>query len=996
MKNGKGPVRLSLTMVVRDCADTLEPLLKSVAPHVQEIIIVLGGKATDHGKTERIARKYADKVVPVDWDWDGHKDWARARNLALKHVTGEFWMWLDGDDELTNPERLSQIMDYMDREGLGRCDFVYDYDHDEHGNVTVQHQRERIMRTSLAWRWEDRVHETCHSEQPHVIGFSDRCKVIHRRESSGSSERNLPILLEMLKEEPKPRTLLHVGHAYFSLAEYDAAQRYYELYLERPEDDLNQWNAAMMAARCSFMRRDWLGVQSWSMAAIAVTPVLKDPYLFLAHAAYWTDEDVEAAASWLQSMEGKDDAPLSVFRNPLDYTVNLWDIEHRIHARRGEFRAALEACQKAYAVQPTVTWREQVRYYEEAVRAERSVAAVYSIVDHLVRRADTIRAKQFVDYLLPQTIREDPKIVKLRAWLQHILRPAYEPAAYEQGDDVEITGDLSVLPRVQWYAERLKARGCKTVLEVGCHNGDVSRVLAQAGIHVTGIDINPHAVRKAHELSKGMDNLAFESKELRDIVADGRTFDAVLLAEILEHLPPSKQIEMLQLAEGIAPVVLGSSPAEFLAYGDGIFDDRRPRWHVFEFDQRDMEELLLSDPARRIVNCHKVEDPGAFMDSPGFGNRLFEFDRNRPNGLGIAFYLGEGFEHWTPRSIIEGGLGGSETAAAKLAEALAARGHFVSVFAMEDGVHNGVVYRKHDKFDAGDERDVLVISRQPWMLETRPNAKTVILWCHDTSYGDLFTPEVAGRIDRVVVMSEWHRKHWLETYPWFDESKLVVAGNGITLYDVEEAHEPHRFIYSSSADRGLDELLRLWPEIRDMWPDAELEVFYGFNYLQAAGRMRPERKRFLQDVSRLARQPGVYLRGRVGQKQLAEAYARAQFWLYPSMQPDGSDWMETFCINALEAQAYGCIPVTRPVGALPERIHEGMCFIDDWTPPNVLERLAGLTKWADQLGVNWDVLKQNSARHYMRNYARSYGNSWAAAADRWETMLAVLAEPVEA
>lgn len=1007
-KNGQSPVRLSLCMVVRDCAETLKPLLKAMRPYCGEIILVLGGASKDH--TKAIATKYGDTVIDYDASpifWDEHKDWARARNLALKHVTGEFFIWLDGDDlPPEGLERLPGLLDAMEKRAWGRCDLKYIYDRDEHGNETVVQTRERIMRTDLGWHWEDRVHETCHTPKEHIIGFSEELVVVHGRRAGGSSERNLPILKEMLRDDPKQRTVLHLAHAYFSLADYDAAQVYYADYVANPEDDLNQWNAAMMAARCAMMRGDWLGTQTWSMMALGITPAFKDPYIFMAHATWNIDRDADKTAAWLEKADNAHDAPLSVFRNPLDYTINRWDVEHRVLASRGRFKEALACVSAAYEIQPGPLWWNLMDYYSEAVRCEHSVMSAIQIVDHLVRRGDIVRAKQFVDYLLPQTIRKDHRILAVKERLESFLIVATDAKeTYEKHDGTDISNDMSPVKRVEWYIQRLTAAGAKTVLEVGCHTGDVSRVLAKAGFSVHGIDFNANAIERAKELAGNNPLLRFDAIELGQVTEQ---YDAVLFAEILEHLTPQKQMDVLMRADDLAPMVLGSSPGEFLAYGKGLFEhDPALRAHIFEFDQSDMEQLLLTNPERHIVNCHKILDEGQVnFGSPGFGNRVFEYNNDRPMGLGVTIFLGEGPEAWTPRSIDEEGLGGSETAAVRLAESLAAKGLLVTVYAMEDGVYNGVVYRHHSKFQPDEERDVLIVSRKPWTLMERPNAHMVFLWCHDTSYGELFTPEIAANIDGVVVMSEWQRGHWAEAYPWLDAQKVHVIGNAITLYAEEDVwwcsgerclkckgagcgegkhtqaieKQPHRFIWPSSPDRGLDDVLAMWPTVREMWGDAELHVYYGFNYLDVAARTRPERARFKAQVLKAARQPGVFLHGRIGQEDLAHEFARSQFWLYPSLQPDGTDWPETFCIAAVETQAYGCIPLTRKVAALAERIVNPECFVESWTPEDICARLK-----------EWDEQGTPEAVEEMRRSAEAY--TWASVADGWIALTVATAMP---
>jgi len=43
----------------------------------------------------------------------------------------------------------------------------------------------------------------------------------------------------------------------------------------------------------------------------------------------------------------------------------------------------------------------------------------------------------------------------------------------------------------------------------------------------------------------------------------------------------------------------------------------------------------------------------------------------------------------------------------------------------------------------------------------------------------------------------------------------------------------HWVIYTSSYDRGLEHLLKMWPDVKKAVPDAELHIFYGWIYLSA-------------------------------------------------------------------------------------------------------------------------------------------------------------------
>jgi glycosyltransferase involved in cell wall biosynthesis len=113
----------------------------------------------------------------------------------------------------------------------------------------------------------------------------------------------------------------------------------------------------------------------------------------------------------------------------------------------------------------------------------------------------------------------------------------------------------------------------------------------------------------------------------------------------------------------------------------------------------------------------------------------------------------------------------------------------------------------------------------------------------------------------------------------------------------------HKLLYSSSYDRGLDILLYLWGDIRERYPDAELHICYGWGGFDARFKNNPERMQWKQDVEMLMDQEGVYHYGRVSKQELKALREKCGIWAYPTY------FTEIFCINALEAQADGCVPV---------------------------------------------------------------------------------------
>lgn len=337
-----------------------------------------------------------------------------------------------------------------------------------------------------------------------------------------------------------------------------------------------------------------------------------------------------------------------------------------------------------------------------------------------------------------------------------------------------------------------------------------------------------------------------------------------------------------------------------------------------------------------LVRLGKL-DPAAAKAARSIIDGHYTLRRPRQGAKDIVFFLGHAWERWNPETLAAGGMGGSETMAVEMAKRLAARGHRVRVYgdcAELEGVFDGVQYLDYPKFH-NVRCDVLVSSRRPDAVDAVHDCTAArrVLWVHDVHCGDALTPERAAAFDRILVLSQWHRDHVREVYPWLDERKLYVTRNAVDLtrFDGTEERNPHRAIYSSSPDRGLLSLLQMWPRIREQVPDAELHVFYGFKNWEGAVEQRGDarEREHLAEVKRLLeamRELGVTMRDRVSGKQLAREFMKSGVWLYPTW------FTETYCITAAEAQIAGCRIVTSPIAALVETCGAGTTWFiaGDW------------------------------------------------------------------
>jgi glycosyltransferase involved in cell wall biosynthesis len=270
------------------------------------------------------------------------------------------------------------------------------------------------------------------------------------------------------------------------------------------------------------------------------------------------------------------------------------------------------------------------------------------------------------------------------------------------------------------------------------------------------------------------------------------------------------------------------------------------------------------------------------------------------------------------------GVGGSETAVCEMAYWLKRiTGRRVIVFndRETDLTTEGVEYisnkKTHEYF--GNTKPALHIA---WRHNLKCTDAPTYVWNHD-----LFAPHIeqTDGYDKLFCLSGFHKDfvHGLKGIP---TNKIAVTRNGIRperFQDLSFAKDGNTLIFSSSPDRGLDNAMRVMDYVVKEVPDARLKVFYGFDNM--------EKFKMWEPVNRLkamiSDRPYVQYIGNIDQKQLAREFARSKVWLYPT------NFLETFCITALESLAARCYPVVRDFGALPYTLAKyreaGMCDVID-------------------------------------------------------------------
>jgi glycosyltransferase involved in cell wall biosynthesis len=355
----------------------------------------------------------------------------------------------------------------------------------------------------------------------------------------------------------------------------------------------------------------------------------------------------------------------------------------------------------------------------------------------------------------------------------------------------------------------------------------------------------------------------------------------------------------------------------------------------------------------------------------------------------LVIYAGFSFEPWNAETIEKEGIGGSETAAAKLAKEFSLLGYRVVLFcncANLQGYFDGVEYKDLSGFNHFSDMhyiDVFILSRHIDIMQHKIRANKKYFWVHDvwakgTSFGEAdLVRKYQKEFNGIFCLSNWHKDFFRKTHG-IDGSNVIVTQNGIDTsnFNNDAIKEKNRFIYSSSPDRSLDVVLDLFPKIKAALPDATLHIYYGFENFEKSLQhfSNQAQKALYEKIKTGIQQEGVYYHGKVGQKELADAFMKSDIWLYPTQ------FTETYCITALEAQMAGTLCVCTTIGALETTVGErGILITENPSDPDyhnlILEKIISIQNNPEQ--------KQELV-HKAQNWAKQ--QTWSAVAKSWDEL----------
>ena len=306
------------------------------------------------------------------------------------------------------------------------------------------------------------------------------------------------------------------------------------------------------------------------------------------------------------------------------------------------------------------------------------------------------------------------------------------------------------------------------------------------------------------------------------------------------------------------------------------------------------------------------------------------FIKNTSSGKDLVYYCGHTTHEWNPEMAKTKGIGGSEEAVINLSKAWAKAGWNVTVYAncgSKEMICDGVTYKPFWEFNVKDKQDVLILWRSPKVVDLNLNAKTILVDVHDVIPSGEFTEKRLSRITKVMLKTKAHRV----LFPNIPDEKIAIIPNGMDfdLFDQKIKKDQFMLVNTSSPDRSMDIMPKLFKKIKEQVPEARMKWAYGWDIFNNAFEGDVKKLAWRDNLIAEMNEAGIESVGRLSQKECAKLYLEGNILAYPS------EFYEIDCISVKKAQACGCFPIATDFAAFDESIQYGIKIHspktkDDW------------------------------------------------------------------
>lgn len=200
----------------KKCLDSLKPIMEQVS---SELIIVDTGCDEE---TRELLSEYTDQIIPFTWC----NDFAKARNVGLKAAKGEWFLYIDDDEDFVDVKELVAFFQSGEYKKYGQACYIQRNYTDLEGRRYQDMWVSRMIRIAADTHFQDRIHEyldPVHGPYKLIHSWVDHYgyAFANPEEKQKHDQRNTELLEKVLEEEPDNlRIRAHLAQEYYGVPKY--------------------------------------------------------------------------------------------------------------------------------------------------------------------------------------------------------------------------------------------------------------------------------------------------------------------------------------------------------------------------------------------------------------------------------------------------------------------------------------------------------------------------------------------------------------------------------------------------------------------------------------------------------------------------------------------------------------------------------------------------------------------------------------------------------
>lgn len=208
-------MKLSVCLITLNEEKNIDRVLSCAQKFADEIIVVDTGS---NDLTVVKSLKYTDKIYNFKWVYD----FAKARNFAFSKASGDYLMWLDADDYISdeNCKRILKIKNTF----VPKDTYMFKYACGENdGKHELVFYRERIVRNCPLAKFQGFVHEVISP-----FGEIEYCDITveHKKQSASNPRRNFNLYkMNQKTQKLSIRDEYYYAKEYYYLGYYRTAKK---------------------------------------------------------------------------------------------------------------------------------------------------------------------------------------------------------------------------------------------------------------------------------------------------------------------------------------------------------------------------------------------------------------------------------------------------------------------------------------------------------------------------------------------------------------------------------------------------------------------------------------------------------------------------------------------------------------------------------------------------------------------------------------------------